>query len=362
MTLDLLTQRVYAGQECCFRVSVTGSPGLLKVKLKSLVNRSIVNCTCTVDSDWKDKREFSVTPTVRGRHELSALVNGSHVSGSPWPLFVHQPPEALGVIPVREMTCDSMVCPLGVAVSRGKVYVSCHLSQQIAAFDLEGKLLTTIGGLGKPPFAVPHNGSPNYLAPDENDGSIYVTTTKDRVLKLGPRGEILMSTGAGDLSRPYGIALYGEQLYVCDSDNNRIQVFDTNLTFVRTCGSNETCQSLCKPFDLSFDSAGNLYVAASCSIHVLSRDGRGCLSHFGHLGAEGTVTHPYGISVFGDHVFVSEHYEHHVTIFHTSGRYVTRVGQFGTNRGEFKHPWGVDVDEDGFVYVCDSISNRIQVF
>ena len=363
MALDLLTQRVYVGQECCFRVSVTlaGSPGVLKVKLKSLVNQSMVNGETSYTSEGL--YEVSVTPFIRGRHELSALVNGSHVGGSPWPLFVHQRPEALGV-QVKEFTCDSMSCPLDLAVNQGKVYVSCHLAQQIVVFNLAGERLTTIGGPGKLPFA-PLNGPPHYLVPDD-EGNIYITTAKNMILKLSPRGEVLASTGTGDhfgdLSRTYGVALFGGQLYVCDSDNNRIQVFDTNLTFVRTSGSKETCESFCKPFDLSFDSAGNLYVAASCCIHVLSRNGRACLSHFGHGGTEGAVVHPYGISVFGDHVFICEHYEHYVSIFHTSGRYVARLGQFGVKKGDFKHPWGVDVDEDGFVYVCDSFNNRIQVF
>lgn len=158
MALDLLTQRVYVGQECCFRVSVTlaGSPGVLKVKLKSLVNQSVVNGETSYTSEGL--YEVSVTPFIRGRHELSALVNGSHVGGSPWSLFVHQRPEALGV-QVKEFTCDSMSCPLDLAVNQGKVYVSCHLAQQIVVFNLAGERLTTIGGPGKLPFA-PLNGPP----------------------------------------------------------------------------------------------------------------------------------------------------------------------------------------------------------
>ena len=364
MALDWQTQRVYVGQKCRFRVNRTtvGSPALLKVQLKSAVDWSVVNGR--VECAPGDQFEVSVTPTIRGRHELSALVGGSHVIGSPWTLFVYQPLETLGV-QIRELTCDPMTCPLDVAVNQGKVYVSCHLTQQIVIFTIKGDRLATIGGLGRPPFA-PLHGPPYYLAPDD-EGNIYVTTANS-ILKLSSQGEILASTdacgevGDGPTSRTYGIALYGGEAYVCDSDNSRIQVYDANLGFVRTCGSKATCESLHKPFDLSFDSAGNVYVAASCCIHVLGRDGRACLSHFGHQGAEGAVVHPYGISVFGDHVFICEHYEHYVSVFHTSGRYVTRLGQCGVKKGEFKHPWGVDVDEDGFVYVCDSISNRIQVF
>lgn len=365
MALDWQTQRLYVGQECRFRLTITdlGSPRLLKVKLRSLINHSVANGKVSRSSSGQ--YEVSVTPTVRGRHELSTLISGSHVSGSPWLVFVHHRPEALGT-QVRELTCDSMMCPLDVAVSQGKVYVSCHLSQQIAIFNHEGDRLATIGGPNKPPFGLDH-GPPHYLAPD-GEGNIYVTTAKSRVLKLSSQGEVLASTatsgqsGGVSMNGTYGVTLYDALVYVCDSDNNAIQVFDTNLAFVRTCGNKETCESLQKPFDLAFDSAGNMYVAASCCIHVLSKDGRACLSHLGYQGTESTITHPYGVSILDDHLFICEHYEHYISVFFTSGRYVTRLGQFGTKKGEFRHPWGVDVDEDGFVYVCDSINNRIQVF
>ena len=51
-----------------------------------------------------------------------------------------------------------------------------------------------------------------------------------------------------------------------------------------------------------------------------------------------------------------------VEVYTTMGVHVTSFGQYGKNRGEFRHPYGVHVDKDGFLYICDCNNNRLQVF
>ena len=36
----------------------------------------------------------------------------------------------------------------------------------------------------------------------------------------------------GEFDIPHGVTLYDNQVYVCDSQNHRIQVFDLDLNFV----------------------------------------------------------------------------------------------------------------------------------
>ncbi len=40
---------------------------------------------------------------------------------------------------------------------------------------------------------------------------------------------------------------------------------------------------------------------------------------------------------------------------------MTTFGRWGRNEDDFMDPYGVCVDKDGFVYVCDSYNNRVQV-
>ena len=53
---------------------------------------------------------------------------------------------------------------------------------------------------------------------------------------------------------------------------------------------------------------------------------------------------------------------HNISVFTTQGQYVTSFGQKGEGKGDFNSPWGVCVDRDGFVYVCDDFNDRVQVF
>ena len=49
-------------------------------------------------------------------------------------------------------------------------------------------------------------------------------------------------------------------------------------------------------------------------------------------------------------------------MFTSQGNFVTSFGVSGKSEGQFKNPYGITVDVDGFVYVCDYGNSRIQVF
>ena len=49
-------------------------------------------------------------------------------------------------------------------------------------------------------------------------------------------------------------------------------------------------------------------------------------------------------------------------MFHTSGEFVHSFGKEGSGSGELQYPFGIAIDQDGFVFVCDTGNSRIQVF
>ena len=56
-------------------------------------------------------------------------------------------------------------------------------------------------------------------------------------------------------------------------------------------------------------------------------------------------------------------YNHRVQIFEaTTGVFVREFGQHGQTNGRFNNPWGVVVDVQGFIYVCDKDNHRVQIF
>ena len=149
---------------------------------------------------------------------------------------------------------------------------------------------------------------------------------------------------------------------VCDSENDCIHVYTTELQYVRKIGSHGDAPGKFNHIrDISSDENGNLYVSDHRNnysrIQVLSNGGE-----FLHLFGCDRVRGPRGVSVAGQYVYVANWNNHDISVFTTMGEYVTSFGQWGSNEGDFKHPWGVCVDQDGFVYVCDNWNQRIQIF
>ena len=63
-------------------------------QMKSLHNGVLTDCN--IEDDESGSYSIQYTPTVRGRHELTVLIDGQHVAGSPFPVFVFIHPTQLG--------------------------------------------------------------------------------------------------------------------------------------------------------------------------------------------------------------------------------------------------------------------------
>ena len=101
-----------------------GKPNNRKCKatcyIKSLYNG--VTTDCVIDKDGPGRYSIQYTPTVRGHHELTVLINGHHVAGSSFPVYVSIHPTQLGK-PVKIWT--GITKPLGItANSKGEIFVS----------------------------------------------------------------------------------------------------------------------------------------------------------------------------------------------------------------------------------------------
>lgn len=61
-------------------------------------------------------------------------------------------------------------------------------------------------------------------------------------------------------------------------------------------------------------------------------------------------------------MYVVEHWNDRVSVFLLSGKFIHSFGRRGTEGGEFRYPCGIDIDKDGFVFVCDASNHCIQIF
>ena len=116
--------------------------------------------------------------------------------------------------------------------------------------------------------------------------------------------------------------------------------------------------------DVSSDDDGNLYISdyVNSCIQVLNCEGEFLRSFGCDENGENRLSGPSGVCVAGQHVYVANFNNHMISVFTTRGEYVTSFGQEGSSKGDFNCSWGVFVDKDGFIYVCDNDNHRIQIF
>ena len=300
--------------------------------------------------------EVLYTPQLRGCHTLHVKVNGTEIQASPFMVIVYPDPTQLHY-PVRVI--EGIHEPFGAAFNtHGEMYVTECLNNQVAVFDSSGNRISTVGSEGHGPGQFL---SPRYIAIDMND-NIYVTSDH-KLQKLNRNGEFVKSVGSGSAgSKPgefnfsRGVKVYHNQVYVCDLENNRVQVFDLELSFITSFGSKSSGQGqFDRPNDLAVDSQGNIYVSEcnSNQVQVLDPNGR-YLRQFGNKSWPGKLDQPGGIHIVHDCVYVSDSGNDRIAVFQLSGAFLTSFGKYGTRRGEF--------DCDGFLYVCDWLNDRSQVF
>lgn len=141
------------------------------------------------------------------------------------------------------------VVPLYIARSPldGRLYVSDRRQGHLLVFDTDGDYIGPFEPR-LPSREATDRPSAIEWAPVAldfaSDGSLFVTDVLDvhRVLKLAPAGVLLRSVGStttvegpgaapGFFGFPNGISVHDGRVYVADSNNGRIQVFDQELEF-----------------------------------------------------------------------------------------------------------------------------------
>ncbi|MBI4424498.1 MAG: hypothetical protein HY554_12255, partial [Elusimicrobia bacterium] len=172
--------------------------------------------------------------------------------------------------------------------------------------------------------------------------------------------------GDGQFNNPYGIAVDSSgYVYAADQNNDRIQKFDWNGTYVAQWGSAGAGDGqLQDPYGVAIDSSGFVYVAdfSNTRVQVFTSTG-GFVRKWGGSGSgDSQFLCVQGIAAAGGYVYTTDACNHRVQVFTSTGGFVRKWGSQGTGDGQFRAPWGIGADSEGNVIVAENTSNRIQKF
>ncbi|KAL9979997.1 hypothetical protein ACROYT_G008527, partial [Oculina patagonica] len=239
-------------------------------------------------------------------------------------------------------------------------------------------------------------------------GSPFTVEVKPRqfkpLLSIGQQG-----SAPGMLTRPWGVAVNDRnEIAVTDNGNNRIQVFSSNGTYLRTfaikgdeegevdfpCGivfdedgdiivadcNNDRVQvfseqgehldtlssrgildyQLNAPHGLSLDSEGNIIVADRLNklVKIFNPNGQ----FLRKIGGESSFSFPFHCVEYDNNHIVSDCGEHCIKVLDKEGNFLYKFGKRGEGDEEFNDPRCLSVNKAGHLMVCDEKNHQIKVF
>ncbi|HEY73950.1 MAG: hypothetical protein B6I35_13355 [Anaerolineaceae bacterium 4572_32.2] len=279
--------------------------------------------------------------------------------------------------------------PRDVAVGPdGSVYVVDSGNDRIQKFTPDGEF---VAAWGRESSVDMESGTPQgFLEPwgvdVASDGvppsaaGIYVADTwNHRIQKLDQEGNLTAFWG---LFGQYGLddplgrgAFYGPRdvavgpdgrIYVADTGNKRIQVFEPGGEFISQWGGGGVLEGyLDEPVGIAIGPNGDVYIADTWNrrVQVFDEDGV-FLRQWPIEGWDAGLSEekPYLAVDAQGYIYVTDPGYYRVLVFDNLGNYVLSFGQYGFDERSFALPIGIAVGGDGSIYVTDAGSNRVLVF
>jgi predicted membrane-bound mannosyltransferase/DNA-binding beta-propeller fold protein YncE len=241
---------------------------------------------------------------------------------------------------IRQAPLGTFNEPWGVAVGPdGYVYVTDTWNHRVQKFTEDGKPVKAWGQYGQPVLEIPETAGffwgPRGIAVDAQNRIYVADTGNKRIVVFDSNGKYLTEFGTagfelGQFDEPVGVAVAPSgTVYVTDTWNQRVQAFVPS---------------------------GN----GDFFIPVLQWDVNAWFGIGGNI--QSLDNKPFIAVGENEHIFITDPEGFRIIEFTPEGQFVRAWGGFGSGSAEFGLAAGVTVDQLGFVWVTDAGNNRIMKF
>ena len=285
---------------------------------------------------------LSFTSSTRGRHQLSIIIDNIPHPQCPIMLFIKKNPKTFRD-PIH--TTANPNGPTGLHFYNDQLVVSEQSSFTVSFINEDGSRALIIETGGEVTF-------------DTESQCYYIANAITHQLhKFDASGVCLEQVGTqgsepGQLLNPRGMQFYNGELYIVDSENHRIQVFNKDLHYLRHFGGEGTNNGCFKsPTDVAINDTGKLYVTDTLNnrIQVMDHNGKFIRNIKKKDKQRGYPHMPQKIKIFKGYIYTTEYEMNSVCIFTVAGDFVTTFGQ-----EHVTHPEGIAINKDGYVYVTSN--------
>ena len=286
--------------------------------------------------------EFKCVPS--NQSELVVTVNGDHIKGCPVKVEICY----LNTIKqeIRDPQKKREFRTLSVTRS-GSLLATDGENKEVCIFDGNSKLLKT--------FCVRDAGfDPDGVA-ELSDGNIAVSNyDNNHITVYTPNGELVRKFGSDELEGPDGLAVNNKGLlFVADYGGHKVCVYSEDGEFQHSFGSEGSQPGeFNQPEQICIAQDGLVYVSDRWNncVQVFQQDGR-FVRQFG----VNVLDEPAGLALTkASHIVVASQCSHKLSIFTPSGECVYEVKDVG-----LESPFGVAIDDNGFIFVADCGNRRI---